>query len=542
MRAGNERVLARPGARQGSTTEADAFLQSRLVQMYRLMFFLSGGICLASLLVLWSLYSWERVVYDLGNGDRQLNIVLTLLFGVVWVVGIRWRLGRTLLLALDAIGLLVTSLGFAIMTALGDTGHGGAMHVVAALLVLLAARAVLIPSSGLRTLVLSLAATGVCILGFAVVAVLRPVSLHNFEHQSLRDVLITMALWIGLMVATASVASRIIFGLQREIRVARRIGQYELLEKVGEGGMGVVYRARHALLRRDTALKLLPQANLSPERMARFEREVMQTARLTHPNTVAVFDYGRTPQGVFYYAMEYLAGIDLERLVSFEGALPVARTVYILRQILSSLIEAHEMGLVHRDIKPANVILTERGGEADVVKVVDFGLVKDLRGSEEAGLTAAGSITGTPLYLAPEVITVPDAAGPVSDLYAVAALGYFLVTGTHVFSGATLIELCAHHLKTEPEPPSLRLGKPLPEDLEGLILTGLAKKPEDRLPTARAFRDALDQCREVPRWSPAEAGAWWASNRASLSDLRRPSPVSEKGQTIAVDLLQRSAG
>jgi eukaryotic-like serine/threonine-protein kinase len=369
-------------------------------------------------------------------------------------------------------------------------------------------------------------------------AVYRPVPDSHLAVFSLRDTAVTMAVWMILMTVTASVASRIIFGLRREIRVAKRVGQYELLELIGEGGMGIVYRATHALLRRDTALKLLPRASLSPERLARFEREVRQTARLTHPNTVAVFDYGRTPDGVFYYAMEYLDGIDLDQLVSLTGPLPVARAVHVLRQVLLSLTEAHEIGLVHRDIKPANVILCERGGESDVAKVVDFGLVKDLRGAEAAGLTAAETLTGTPLYLAPEAIRSPDEAGPASDLYAVAALGYFLLTGTHVFRAGSVMEICAHHLHTQPEPPSARLGRALPESLDRLIITGLEKQPERRFASARAFRERLEACAGVPAWTEADARAWWAEHRDRVKALHKGSPV-RKDHTVAVDLAVR---
>ena len=224
---------------------------------------------------------------------------------------------------------------------------------------------------------------------------------------------------------------------------------------------------------------------------------------------MAVYDYGRTPDGVFYYAMEYLDGTDLARLVKQFGAIEPSRTIFIIRQVLSSLTEAHEIGLIHRDIKPANVVLTERGGECDVAKVVDFGLVKDLERSDGAALTAAESISGTPLYMAPEAISAPDTVGPAADLYAVAALAYFLVTGTHLFHGATVMEVCAHHLHTEPEPPSARLGKPIPSSLESVIVRGLAKDPGDRFESARAFREELERVADIAPWNQGDAKRWW---------------------------------
>ena len=195
------------------------------------------------------------------------------------------------------------------------------------------------------------------------------------------------------------------------------MGQYTLLEKIGEGGMGAVYRANHAMLRRPTAVKLLPPERAGAERVQRFEREVQLTSQLTHPNTISIFDYGRTPDGVFYYAMEYLEGVTLEQLVSIDGPQPAGRVIHVMRQVAASLSEAHGIGLVHRDIKPSNVILVaERGGAHDVAKVVDFGLVKEME--EDAGLTREGRLAGTPHYLAPEVITSSRDVVPQSDLYA----------------------------------------------------------------------------------------------------------------------------
>jgi serine/threonine-protein kinase len=531
---------ARSGLRSAGRTEAEDFLQSRMVLLHKLLFFLAGGILVASIVLLGILHSWDMVATDFGQAHRWMHLALVFLFGSVWLAGSHWRLPGSVLVAIDAVGFLLTAAALATMTARAETGHGGAMELVAAMLLVLAARAVIIPSSGKQTLVLSAAASAVCIATFTLHALYRPVSHPDLTRLTVRDIAVTMGMWLGLMIATASIASRIIFGLRREVRAAKRIGQYELLEKIGEGGMGVVYRASHALLRRETAIKLLPRANISPDRLARFEREVQMTARLSHPNTVAIFDYGRTPDGVFYYAMEFLDGIDLDHLVAIEGPLPVARAVHVLRQVLLSLTEAHEMGLVHRDIKPANVILTQRGGESDVAKVVDFGLVKDLRGAESAGLTAAGSLTGTPLYLAPEAIRSPDDAGPASDLYAVAALGYYLLTGTHVFGGRSVMEICAHHLHTPPEPPSSRLGKALPASLEQLVLKGLEKEPAKRFTSARAFREAVELCADLPRWTDADARAWWTANGERVRALHKKSPVDHSGRTVAVDLHQRA--
>jgi serine/threonine-protein kinase len=195
------------------------------------------------------------------------------------------------------------------------------------------------------------------------------------------------------------------------------------------------------------------------------------------------------------------------------------------------------MGLVHRDIKPANVLVCRHGGVFDRVKVLDFGLVKDLRNTTDVALTAAESFLGTPLYASPESIRTPDEVTAASDLYAVAALGYYLLTGSHVFGGATVVEVCAGHLHTEPEPPSARLGRPLPEDLERLILQGLSKAPRERQPSARAFAHALETCPGVGTWSEADADAWWTSTGQALqADRRRDRSLTRVESTVAVDL------
>jgi serine/threonine protein kinase len=308
-------------------------------------------------------------------------------------------------------------------------------------------------------------------------------------------------------------------GLRREVRDARRLGQYTLLERLGEGGMGVVYRAQHALLRRPTAVKLLLQSRRS-DSIQRFEREVQLMAELTHPNTVAVYDYGRTGDGVFYYAMEYLEGIDLEGLVAVGGPQPPARVVHLLRQICGSLEEAHRRGLIHRDIKPANLLLCSGRSEPDTVKVLDFGLVKE-SAKVEPQLTADNTILGTPLYMAPEAFLSPETVTARSDLYSLGAVAYLLLTGSAVFSGSSAIEVCAKHVHAEPDSPSARLGRELPPDLEALVLSCLSKTPEERPESALALREALSACRLEETWGATDAAAWWQAHGARVEERHR---------------------
>jgi hypothetical protein len=331
---------------------------------------------------------------------------------------------------------------------------------------------------------------------------------------------------IGIFLAMLFIA-RQQRALQGATLAARQLGQYALEDKLGAGGMGTVYRARHAMLRRPTAVKLLDLDKMSPAAVGRFEREVQLTSSLTHPNTVAIFDYGRTPEGIFYYAMEYLEGTNLEDLITRFGPLPEPRAVYVLRQVCGSLAEAHAAGLVHRDIKPANIFLTCRGGAYDFVKVLDFGLVKALESGESAAITSPNAVTGTPLYLSPEAVNDPDRVDARSDVYAIGAVGYFLLTGSPVFTGATVMEICMKHIQAAPEPPSARRGERIDPSLEGLLLRCLAKSPADRPADARALLRELDACSLAGRWAADDALAWWSN--ADFSHLATSGPLPAAG-------------
>ncbi len=295
---------------------------------------------------------------------------------------------------------------------------------------------------------------------------------------------------------------------QRKEPPAKKLGQYTLEEKIGEGGMGEVYRASHAMLRRPTAVKLLRPEKADGRGLARFEQEVQLTSRLTHPNTVEIYDYGRTPEGIFYYAMEYLPGLTLAELVRQDGPQSAGRTIHILKQVCASLVEAHGVGLIHCDIKPANIILCERGGVYDVAKVVDFGLVKDIEHEDKDTVSFVNSIRGTPLYLSPESIH-SERIDARSDLYGLGAVGYYLITARPLFESKDLFELCNHHLQTRPEPPSSRLGGPVPSDLEGLLLMCLEKEPAKRPLDAKALYKALNACKDANTWTGEDAQNWW---------------------------------
>ena len=337
--------------------------------------------------------------------------------------------------------------------------------------------------------------------------------------------------WLFTSVVCAVIA-HIVHRLQVEVACARRLGQYELGEKLGEGGMGVVYRAHHALMKRPVAIKLLPPEQAGQESIARFEREVQLASQLSHPNTVVIHDYGRTPDGIFYYAMELIEGPTLERIIGLDGRMPSCRVVHVLHQVAAALAEAHEHGLVHRDIKPANILLGPRGGEADVVKVLDFGLVRSVRAQAE--LTNAGSLMGTPLYMSPEAIKSPDRVDGRSDLYSLGAVAYYLLTSRHVFEAESAIEVCTKHLH-EPPIPLDNLAADLDPNLGRLVLDCLAKNPAQRPGSARELLERLEGCPTYGEWTRERAQAWWDNRRALLCRASKPmaAPPMALAQTVA---------
>ncbi len=291
-------------------------------------------------------------------------------------------------------------------------------------------------------------------------------------------------------------------------RQAQDLGQYHLVRKLGEGGMGEVYLAEHRLLKRPCAVKLIrPERAGDPNTLARFAREVRATARLRHPNTVAVFDYGQGEDGTFYYVMEYLDGLDLETLVRLHGPLPPERAAHLARQLSGALREAHRQGLVHRDIKPGNVFVCRHGGLHDVAKLLDFGLVVQPAGGADSRLTRVGYVVGTPEYMAPEQAVAADDVDGRSDLYSLGALLYYTLTGQPPFVGPTALDVLLAH-RDKPVRPlwELRLG--VPADLEAVVTRCLAKDRTQRFPDADSLTRALEQCRVGP-WGEEQAAAWW---------------------------------
>ena len=291
----------------------------------------------------------------------------------------------------------------------------------------------------------------------------------------------------------------------------QRLGAYTLEKQISEGGMATIYLARHALLKRPTAIKVLKKRIATDEFIHRFEREVQLASQLMHPNTVEIYDFGRTREGQPYYVMEYLDGVTLDELVAETGALPPGRAVHVLRQVAAALREAHMRGLVHRDVKPDNVMLCRRG-EDDVVKLLDFGLVKNLERAPTRDITKQLRVLGTPRYMAPERIVNPADVDARSDIYAWGAVAYFLLTGKPIFDGDDDLELSNQALH-RPAPRISESEPDVPEALDALVAACLEKDRARRPQSADAVIEALDRVASRLSWTPSDASAWWARFR-----------------------------
>ncbi|MCL4225914.1 MAG: serine/threonine protein kinase [Myxococcales bacterium] len=522
-----------PWIPSASADEIRDHVQARLRLMAGLVFW----VCLA-------LFGFVLVLYELYPHTRpagatlvhRLAFVGLAILGGLWAIALGRALAMATLYRLDALITLAIGGVFGLSAAVSSEQRAAVWAAFIWHTFTVLSRALIVPSTGRRTLVLS----ALSYVPFVAAGVGMAI-----EHPARLEVppvpfVIGVILFSGMATLLATTGSRVIYGLRAEVRLARQLGQYTLDSLIARGGMGAVYRARHALLRRPTAVKLLPPDQHDAASLARFEREVQHMSQLTHPNTVAIYDYGRSPDGVFYYAMELLDGVDLEVLVHLDGALPAPRVVHVLRQLCGALDEAHGRGLIHRDVKPANVILCRRGTQPDVVKVLDFGLVTEVArdGLGAATATDAPALLGTPAYLAPEVITSPAEVGPASDLYGVGAVAYFLLTGQRVFAGATVAELCLAHVHEPPVPPSRRAAGPISAELEALVLACLAKDPAARPASAHALRAALAAVPEAEAWDEEAALGWWRAFEA------RRAPDAAGGaagpRTITVDLMARA--
>jgi serine/threonine-protein kinase len=522
-----------------SSPEARAFLQRR-VAIFGLIGAILGGTALLFRMVMGLLFGFiGELLTDPGFLIHAAAIMPLL---GVWLICRRGELSVDAIHAVENTGIFMSSLAY-IGMGMSIRAEVGADTITAFILALIMfARSVYVPSSARRTTILGV------LIGIPLVAAMywhyldvdlgiwRSLGFdgHSRHRVAAARAVITI-MWWTLTVGLAALASRVIHRLRKEVSDIQRLGQYKLERKLGEGAMGVVYEATHGMLKRPTAIKLLRPSLADPEALERFRREVQLTAKLTHPNTVTIYDYGRTPEGVFYYAMELLSGATLTQVVEATGPQPVERVVRILRDAALALNEAHEVGLIHRDIKPSNIMLARQGGVPDVTKVLDFGLVKNLGKVDDLEQTNTLSIKGTPHYLSPEAIEDPQGIDGRTDLYALGAVGYYLLSGRHVFEGKTIIEICMHHLHTKPLPFAEVCQQEVPAGVEALIFACLQKSQSDRPPSGQAFADALDRLKVAP-WTRADAEAWWDVFGSEIQTARGASLRNAKEQTVGIDL------
>jgi serine/threonine-protein kinase len=345
--------------------------------------------------------------------------------------------------------------------------------------------------------------------------------------QALAPVRLFILCWPSYACAfVVVVPAKVLHRMSRRLKEAQELGSYHLIELLGNGGMGEVWRAEHRLLARDAAIKLVRPEVLGARNeeevqhtLLRFEREAQATAVLNSPHTIQVFDFGITQDGTFYYVMELLSGRDLESLVREFGPLSAERTVYLLRQVCHSLADAHARGLVHRDIKPANIYICRMGLDYDFAKVLDFGLVKIRSRSREDSLTTMDqSTTGTPAYMAPECILGDVEVDRRADVYALGCVAYFALTGSLVFEAENSMQMLMHHLHTEPTRPSERSELPIPRELDDLVIACLQKDPALRPQDAGVLLDMAYGCGCANAWDQERARQWW---KAHLPDLTR---------------------
>jgi serine/threonine-protein kinase len=327
--------------------------------------------------------------------------------------------------------------------------------------------------------------------------------------------MIVLTLLAGILLA-ATWSAFVVRRLRRQVGDARMLGQYRLEREIGEGGMGKVFLARHALLKRPTAVKMLKPHMANDEIVARFEREVQLASQLLHPNTVEIYDYGRTREGVFYYVMEYLEGETLDKIVARHGAMPIARAIHVLKQLCAALRVAHARSLVHRDIKPHNLMLCRRGGEQDVVKILDFGLVKDTDRGDSRDITQFQRVLGTPRYMAPERIRNPADADARSDIYSVGAVAYFLVTGRELFNTAAEHDLTYQVLHT-PAPRVSDAVSDVPRRFDELVARCLAKDRSERPHDVVIVLALLEALAVEYPWSQQQAESWWKRHGAEVA-------------------------
>jgi len=519
------------------------FIQQRIALFAKLVFIISFSFLITGNSLAIALHG-ESLRRIFAHREQVAHVCGVALAAGVWLVCRRGRHSLATLEVIDAVALI--GIGTAWGLILTPPNLGSIFTALLANTMTVLARAITVPSRAGRTLRLSALAyvSELVMVWLWVNGTLSP------EQRIPLSMGIDQTIWAAAAVAIATITSRILYDLRRSVREANELGQYALEEKLGAGGMGEVWRARHRFLVRAAAVKLIRPELLSSGRidpaimLRRFEREARATAALRSPHTVQLYDFGQADDGTLFYVMEMLGGIDLEKLVSRYGPVPAERAIYLLRQVCHSLYEAHQNGLIHRDVKPANIFVSCVGTDIDFVKVLDFGLVRlraERPDGDEAKLTGEGSIAATPAYAAPEVVLGETNYDHRVDIYAVGCVGYWLLTGKLVFEGDTPMKVMLEHARTPPPRPQTRTELLIPPELEQIILDCMEKDPARRPATAAELGSRLRDVKVPQEWTPERAERWWRAHMPQQVQERPAADVllSHEGSAAEVRELRR---
>jgi eukaryotic-like serine/threonine-protein kinase len=518
--SGDMRAEARRGVAlvEGSTPHLSAetrdLLRNRL-RLAAIMFFVG----FFAFLIRWAFY-WS----EWGKAEHMpmfyTHAIVTVVVGAFAVRLCRHcaysltklRVAELVIFGCPALYFLVHSLDVNTYLANLPAGQARIETIVAPWLLLIFTYAMFIPNTWQRAAVV----LGViCAVPIAVLAYFESATAFQavLAQANYSGFISAQVLIIAICLLTGIVGVHTIGTLRREAFAAKQLGQYRLKKRLGSGGMGEVYLAEHQMMKRPCAVKLIrPEKAGDPRMLARFEREVRATAKLSHWNSIDIYDYGRTADGTFYYVMEYLPGHNIGEIVDDYGVIPASRAVYLLDQVCAALSEAHGMGLVHRDIKPANIFCAYRGGVFDVIKLLDFGLAKPtMESTGDAQLTMAGTVTGSPLFMSPEQASGDDAIDARSDIYSLGAVMYFMLTSQPPFMADNPLKVMIAHASQEVVPPR-KINSEIPAELEEIVLRCLEKDPDHRFQSIIDLRNAITDVPIEDAWSSELAAKWWSCN------------------------------
>lgn len=516
-----DRALSTPSAAEGS------FEQERRTRLWlrtRLLVLTGLAISLVALLAAHLIppadASFESPLIGfrwVGNGGGHALIFLAA-FGLLHVVKDGGRSVQAFAFGVVALGLVLAMYGVIAFSPLAEP------HFSAALLLFLPAA--FIPWRAGYQLALGVTAVVSYVFVETLIYVYLPEARGFWAERGGLEAMRNHAAWgatgTAVLAGASVLVSRTLYRLEKSAHRAKRLGSYVIHRELGGGGMGRVFLAQHSLMCRPTAVKVMKADRDRPETvLARFEREIRVSSTLTHPNTITIYDVGRTPENELYYAMEYLQGLDLQELVERFGPLSPERSVYVLTQICGSLAEAHSRNIIHRDIKPSNIFLAQRGGLYDFVKVVDFGLAKQIATDGASTITATGIVTGTPRYLAPEMVYGNERVDGRADIYCLGGVTYWMLTGRPPFLSESSVEVVIDHVKTDPQAPSEISELAIPPELDAIVLKCLAKRPADRFQTTRELQRALEVLPLESRWSQERASEWWRLHGIGDDEITR---------------------